>query len=59
MWTVIYIASSLQKAEMMQERLTEEGFLVKLRQLNGSKQYELLVPEGEVKDVESVLVNLL
>lgn len=60
MWTVIYIAPSEKLAERIKTRLTEEGFLVQVRSINMTKnQYELLVPEGELQDVQEVLNTIL
>lgn len=60
MWTVIYIAPSQQIAEQMERKLTEEGFLVKIRPARLSKkQYELLVPESELDDVQEILNSIL
>mgnify|MGYP001087411159 FL=1 len=59
MWTVIYIAPSAKVAERIKQRLTDEGFLVQIRPTGVSKnQYELLVPEGELDEVQEVL-NLI
>jgi ribosomal protein S8 len=59
MWTVIYIAPSSKVAERIKQRLTDEGFLVQIRPTGVSKnQYELLVPEGELDEVQEVL-NLI
>ncbi|WP_168122788.1 glutamate decarboxylase [Paenibacillus sp. HB172176] len=55
MWTVIYIAPTERMAENIRKRLTEEGFLVKIRPVNLSKQqYEILVPSGELEEVQEV-----
>lgn len=55
MWTVIYIAPTAKMAENISNRLTEEGFLVKIRPVNLSKQqYEILVPSGELEEVQEV-----
>ena len=59
MWTVIYIASNEDIAESMKSKLSSEGFLVKIRQTRISKQFEILVPKGEVKEVRDVLVTIL
>lgn len=60
MWTVIYIAPTEKAAERIQQRLTEEGFLVKVRPINVSKQqFEILVPAGELNDVQEVLPSVL
>lgn len=60
MWKVIYIASTSRIADVIHEKLTEEGFLVKVRATNLSKnQYEILVPEGELEEVQEVLNTIL
>ncbi|BAH42357.1 MULTISPECIES: hypothetical protein [Bacillales] len=59
MWTVIYIAPSARIAERIQQRLTDEGFLVKIREGKVSKQYEILVPESELNEVRDVLGTIL
>ncbi|MBY0085529.1 glutamate decarboxylase [Brevibacillus sp. M2.1A] len=59
MWTVIYIAPSARIAERIQQRLTDEGFLVKVREGRVSKQYEILVPESELNEVRDVLGTIL
>jgi hypothetical protein len=58
-WTVIYIAPSARIAERIQQRLTDEGFLVKVREAKVSKQYEILVPESELQEVQEVLATIL
>ena len=41
------------------KRLTEEGFLVKIRPINLSKQqFEILVPSGELEEVQEVLNSI-
>lgn len=60
MWTVIYIAPSTEKAERIQDQLSKEGFMVKVRQANTAReQYEILVPETEVEEVQDVLGPIL
>ncbi len=59
MWMVIYIAPSAKIAEKIKERLTEEGFLVKVRASQHGKQYEVLVPESELDDVRDTLSRIL
>jgi len=60
MWTVIYIAPTKKIAERIKERLTEEGFLVQIRAINLTKQqYEILVPEGELDEVQEVLNTII
>ncbi|RED56590.1 glutamate decarboxylase [Cohnella lupini] len=60
MWTVIYIAPTSKIAERIRKRLTDEGFLVQVRPINLTKpQYEILVPSGEVSEVQEVLGSIL
>ncbi|MFD2613485.1 glutamate decarboxylase [Paenibacillus gansuensis] len=60
MWTVIYIAPTARIAEIIRHKLTEEGFLVQVRGTNLSKnQFEIVVPEGEVEEVQEVLNGIL
>ncbi|PWV87824.1 hypothetical protein DFQ01_1592 [Paenibacillus cellulosilyticus] len=60
MWTVIYIAPTTRIADNIKNRLTEEGFLVQVRPINHSKQqYEILVPSGELEEVQEVLNSIL
>lgn len=60
MWTVIYIAPTKKVADRIQEQLTVEGFLVQVRAINLAKQqYEILVPEGELDEVQEVLNTIL
>ncbi|ALS26896.1 glutamate decarboxylase [Paenibacillus cisolokensis] len=60
MWTVIYIAPTAKIAESIRSRLTEEGFLVQVRPINLSKQqFEILVPSGELDEVQEVLNSIL
>lgn len=59
MWTVILIAHSAKMAENIQDKLTAEGFLVKIRQASVSKQYEVLVPESELDEIQEVLNSII
>lgn len=60
MWTVIYIAPTSKIADIIKERLTNEGFLVQIKATHLTKQqYEILVPEGELEEVQEVLNSIL
>lgn len=60
MWMVIYIAPTAKVAEMIRTKLTEEGFLVRSRPVNLSKQqFEIQVPSGELEEVQEVLNTIL
>ncbi len=62
MWTVVYMAQSKDIATALQELLTKEGILVKLRPISKSHDgndnyYEVLVPEAEVEEAHSVIIE--
>lgn len=60
MWTVFYIAPSERAAESIKSKLTQEGFLVKIRPVNLSKQqFEILVPSGEVEEVREIFDSII
>jgi len=60
MWTVIYIAQSAKLAEQIREQLVNEGFLARIRQTHVSKQqFEIVVPESELDEVQEVLNEIL
>lgn len=62
MWTVVYMAQSKEIATKLQELLTDEGILVKTRPIskkheNKDNYYEVLVPEAEVEEAHSVIIE--
>ncbi|HHY90664.1 MAG TPA: hypothetical protein GX503_03280 [Clostridiales bacterium] len=59
MWTVIYVACNEAERKKVEKRLTEEGFLVKVKQI-GRKDgaYEVLVPRTEASEAHQVLIQL-
>ncbi|HOA96523.1 hypothetical protein [Acetivibrio saccincola] len=62
MWTVVYMAQSKEVADNMQDLLSKEGILVKLRPINKNREtsddyYEVLVPESEVEEAHSVIIE--
>ena len=59
MWTVIYIAPTAKVAEMIKTRLTEEGFGSKPSCESFKQQFEILVPSGELEEVQEVLNSIL
>jgi hypothetical protein len=60
MWTVIYIAPTAKIADRIKQKLADEGFLVQVRPVSLSKhQFEILVPEGELDEVQEVLNTIL
>lgn len=60
MWTVIYIAQSEKAAQQIQEQLTAEGCLAKIRASSVSRQhFEIVVPETELDEVQEILNEIL
>ncbi len=62
MWTVVYMAQSKEIAAGLQELLTIEGILVKLRPVsknhdNNDNYFEVLVPQSEVEEAHSVIIE--
>lgn len=62
MWTVVYIAQSKEIATRLQDILQKEGLLVKIRPIskneeNGDNYYEVLVPEAEVSEAHSIIIE--
>ncbi|AEF94548.1 hypothetical protein Desca_1700 [Desulfotomaculum nigrificans CO-1-SRB] len=60
MWTVVYIAPNKKEAERLQQALTREGLLVKLRNIglpnaNENGSVEILVPESEVDEALEII----
>jgi len=56
------MAQSKEIATKLQELLTNEGILVKLRPIsknhdNGDNYFEVLVPEAEVEEAHSVIIE--
>lgn len=62
MWTVIYVAQSKIGAEELKNMLSDQGVLVKIRQIskgrNNDGLFEILVPETEVEDACAILEQL-
>jgi len=62
MWTVVYVAQSKDGAEKLQSMFSEQGVLVKIRQIGKSKGsdglFEVLVPETEIEDARVILEQL-
>lgn len=62
MWTVVYIAPSLARAELLKEILISEGLMVTLRPAgihrpgNGGA-VEILVPELEAEEAHEILAS--
>lgn len=64
MWRVVYIAHNRQIAEQIKSLLTQEGFLVTVRQANviegmGAGLFEVLVPHSEVEEASETINEML
>ena len=62
MWTVVYMAQSKEIVTKLQEILEKEGLLVKIRPIsknleNNDNYYEVLVPESEVEEAHSIIID--
>ncbi|WHH60468.1 hypothetical protein [Petroclostridium sp. X23] len=62
MWTVVYMAQSKDIVMKLQEILEKEGLLVKIRPIsknveNNDNYYEVLVPESEVEEAHSIIIE--
>ncbi|MCX7950938.1 MAG: hypothetical protein N2594_03195 [Clostridiales bacterium] len=63
MWTVIYLAHSVKDAQRIEEALTTEGFLVKVREVgknkNGQGTFEIMVPNSEAEDANMLMPDII
>ncbi len=64
MWTVVFIAPTESKAELIAAKLSEEGMMVKVRSLKGSANQEfssaeILVPESEAEEALELIQSIL
>ncbi|HHY76846.1 MAG TPA: glutamate decarboxylase [Firmicutes bacterium] len=64
MWKVVYVASGWNEAERLKEHLAANGLLVMLRACGCdgdklAKNVELMVPESEVTEAHSILMQLM
>ena len=57
MWKAVHIASNKSQAEEYREKLASEGVLVKVKAVScgDDRAYEILVPESEAEDAQSIL----
>ena len=64
MWTVVYVAAGWGEAERLKDHLANDGLLVLLRACGSdddrlAKHVELLVPEIEVPEAHTILMQLV
>ena len=62
MWTVVYMAQSIDVAESVRHLLEKNNLIVKMRSLRGEDETssaccELLVPESEVQQALSLIID--
>lgn len=61
MWTVVYMAQNEQSAFGVQQLLEKNDLIVKMRSLKDEESvsdcYELLVPEAEVQQALSLIID--
>lgn len=62
MWTAIHVVEGNDAANKIKDKLSHEGFLVKVRffcKEGETENYEILVPEFEAQEAYTVLFNLI
>lgn len=66
MWTVIYIAPSINIAERYQQAFADEGILVQLKPVTNLQHIssthvsvEILVPESEAEEAHEILTHII
>lgn len=62
MWTVVYIAKSIEIAEQIRAMLEKDGLLVKIRPIakktdTSDISCEILVPEAEVEQAHGLIID--
>jgi hypothetical protein len=64
MWTVVYIAPSMEEAEEIKRLLSSEGLLVKIKNIDSSSgmppnsSIEVLVPESEADEAMEIIDSI-
>lgn len=63
MWTVVYLTKNKKLAEKISGLISQEGMLTKIQPVGKGPNeeegyYEILVPEGEVEEAHSILIEL-
>jgi hypothetical protein len=61
MWTVIHIVPNEEKANNINNKLTLDGFLVKIQPTNKNDEncyYQILVPETEAEEAYNLIMEL-
>ncbi len=60
MWTVVYVADSIELADRITKILRDEGFLVKRELIINDEEeiYEILAPEIEAEEIKEFIIEL-
>ena len=62
MWTVVYVAQTVEESDKIKNALTEGGILVKVRSIGKKKDnrgiFEIVVPQTEVDDASIILTSI-
>ncbi|MBE6081441.1 MULTISPECIES: hypothetical protein [Tissierellales] len=61
MWTAVYVIEGKGNAAELEKKLKTEGFLIKVKPFakEGEEMlYEILAPEFEAEEVQTVLIDL-
>ncbi|HHV27587.1 hypothetical protein FYJ27_02395 [Anaerosalibacter bizertensis] len=61
MWTAVHVVDSYNRAKEIENKLIDEGFLVKVEVFTKEGDtllYEILAPELEAEDVQLALLDL-
>ncbi|HAG10912.1 MAG TPA: glutamate decarboxylase [Desulfotomaculum sp.] len=64
MWTVVYIAPSMEEADEIKRLLSSEGLLVKIKNIDSSSgmtpnsSIEILVPESEADEAMEIIDSI-
>ena len=61
MWTAVYLANNIETAKDIKEKLTREGFVLKIEKFSKSEKntiYKILAPEFEAEEIQNVILEL-
>lgn len=63
MWTVVYLAKGKKLADRINEKMSYEGVLVKIKPVSKNanqeeRYFEILVPQSEVEEAHNILCEL-
>lgn len=61
MWTTVYVASGYDHAQIIEQKLREEGYIVRTKLFaveGGEELFEILAPTFEAEDIQLVLIEL-